>query len=292
MTIPPGARSGETSRTFDLEVLGSAVRVVVSDSEEATRVRALLAGYPSPFPLRSPDRTLRLDADTEGASDKRVLYADVVAVRRNMAPVDGISALLWQLNQLAMATPGHVLMHAGCVASDGAGLILSGPMEAGKSTLVTYLVLHGFGYLSDELAALSLDDGLLYPVPCPIGLDVGSFDLFPQLRPRLPSKFADPMRWHLPSTDLRPDAPSGPVVPTAVLFPRYSPESECVLELVSPKDALLLLIEQTFNLDRVGRAGFLALTDLLRHVPAYSLAFCDAPDAYQAIHDLISETMR
>ena len=50
---------------------------------------------------------------------------------------------------------GRVLVHAGAVAKAGKAALLIGPGGAGKSTLATWAVQHGWEYIGDDLVAVS-----------------------------------------------------------------------------------------------------------------------------------------
>lgn len=58
--------------------------------------------------------------------------------------------LSWLLPQT-----GRVVVHAGAVAQDGKAALLIGPGGAGKSTLATWAVQHGWDYIGDDLVAVS-----------------------------------------------------------------------------------------------------------------------------------------
>jgi hypothetical protein len=57
----------------------------------------------------------------------------------------------------------HILVHAGVVSWQGQGILLIGDSGHGKTTLVLELVRRGFHFLSDEIAAISRADALVYP---------------------------------------------------------------------------------------------------------------------------------
>ncbi|MBU0678509.1 MAG: hypothetical protein KJ626_10365 [Verrucomicrobia bacterium] len=67
----------------------------------------------------------------------------------------------------------HYLVHAGCVCRDGKAIAISGVSGMGKSTLTSYLVSRGMGFLSDEVAAIDRKTGLVHPFPLQIGIRPG-----------------------------------------------------------------------------------------------------------------------
>lgn len=76
-------------------------------------------------------------------------------------------------------------LHAGVVVTGDGALLLPGPQEAGKSTLVAALLALGFDYLSDEVGALDPVTGRAYPHPKWLHLAPDAVSLFPGLEGRL-----------------------------------------------------------------------------------------------------------
>jgi hypothetical protein len=70
----------------------------------------------------------------------------------------------------------HILIHAGVLARNGRSIMLVGDSQHGKTTLVLKLLQRGFHFLSDELAALGRQDGLLHPFPRSLRVRPGSLE--------------------------------------------------------------------------------------------------------------------
>lgn len=264
--------------SFDFEVLGMSVRVAIGDSEIRARISELLADFPSS--TGPPTHVLRVVQSPIGGPIAFSLLEGDILVRDGMQRSETEAMLLWQLNQIALRTANTAVLHAGCVARHGRGVVMSAPMEAGKSTLVTALILSGFDYLSDEFAAIDLSDGHLHPHPAPVALDPGSFPLFPRLEPKTPT---DPARWLLRAGDVRPGSLSGPVPPGLVILPDFQPDSQCRLQRIGRRETLAALVDQTLNLRTLGGIVFASLGRLVRSVPAYRLVFDDLEDACMTI---------
>lgn len=265
----------------DLDLLGVPVHLDVSDVGVASRVGDLLSDFP---PAQGDShRSLTLVREDVGHARRFSLRESDRLIRDSLGPAEAVAMILWQLNQIALETTDYLVLHAGCVARDGYGIVLSAPMEAGKSTLVTALVLDGFDYLSDEFAAVSLDGRQLRPYPCPITLDWGSFRLFPELAPHLPSEFRDPARWHLRASGVRSGSYSKAVNIGAVVLPQYRARARCQFVRLEPKAALVRLIEQRLNLGDRGSFAFHLLSALVRNTPAFSLEFADLDEACAAL---------
>jgi hypothetical protein len=131
------AQFGEAYRRFRVDQLAG-----------APVYRVLLAGEP----------TLAMDNQTICASDRDALsqYA--------------LNAIL---NAATARVRSHFLFHAAALRSAaGQGVILAGGAGMGKTTLTLALLERGFGFLSDDVAAVRRSDGRLEPFPRRLGLRV------------------------------------------------------------------------------------------------------------------------
>lgn len=72
------------------------------------------------------------------------------------------------------AVKRHFLIHSGSLATpDNKSLIIAAPCGFGKTTMTRELLQQGFSFLSDELAPLALDSGLICPFPRGLGVIKG-----------------------------------------------------------------------------------------------------------------------
>lgn len=181
--------------------------------------------------------------------------------------VDGFfSQLPAVLNDYVARTHGLLVLHSGGVRTpDGRVVLLSGPVDSGKSTLTAALVAAGCDYLGDESIGIRSDlSAVAYAKP---------FTLDPSGRavlgvPRGPSP-------HVAVAAVRADArvvagSAGPVA--EVLLVRYDPSAAAVAR--RPLDALgalEALFANTLNLARSGEEGLAALCDLAERVPVAEL---------------------
>lgn len=270
------------SLAVSLDLLGVGVRVEVGDPAAAIYVRDLIDGLPPA--RRQPERTVRLSPNDHGPG--RNLYDGDALVQLDMSGPAAIRTLLWYLNQVALETAHYAVLHAGAVSQDRRAVILPARMDAGKSTLVAALVDQGFDYLSDEFAPIHLADGTLVPYRGPLGLDPGSFPLFPHLKPQLAEEFEDLSHWHV-LVDPKAQVGSAPMVPHAVVFPSYRQGAPCSLTRLAPTEAVHLAADQALNLFDLGRPAFHALSELVRAAPAYELVFGELADACAAVGDVV-----
>jgi len=84
---------------------------------------------------------------------------------------------------------GRAVLHCGCVAWKGRGILLAGDSGSGKSTLSLALAQTGFGFVSDDRTILSLKEGQLLAAglgPC-LKLRPAATVHFPRLKTRIPT---------------------------------------------------------------------------------------------------------
>jgi hypothetical protein len=154
-------------------------------------------------------------------------------------------------------------------------------MGAGKSTLVTALVRHGLGYLSDEITAIDPQTGFVRPYPKYVGLD-----------PMPPAQLADLRHTHPSAVDcyigeqllvaprsLGPDRVSAPARPGLVITPRYEPGTPARLEPLRPGAALLALAEHSFHLEADAPRVLDTLAAVVEGTPCFRLVSGDLDDS-------------
>ena len=234
------------------------------------------------------------DAPDEPASRLRV-FVDGVRVLTTDAPGAVLHRVAWEITRAAIDSERcSILVHAGVVARDGRAVVLPAPPDAGKSTLVAALVAAGFDYLSDEAAVI--DPGTLRcrPMPRPLGLDPGSWPLFPELAPRDPFVVeCSAAMWLVAPDALRPGAigAAAPAEIAAIVVPGYDPRRPTTAASLPRAEALTLLSEHSFDFAGHGRRGFRSLARLVASVPCRRLSVRELDRAVAEIEALI-ETAR
>jgi len=168
------------------------------------------------------------------------------------------------------------MVHAAGLVHGAAGYLLVGKSYSGKSTLAFSLVRQGWGYLSDDMVLLRLEDERVEAVP--LGRDIRltseSVRLFPELNGPQTTKPGDSDKWHVDVEALYPDQCASRCVPRVLIFPEIVSRAESQLLLLGRTEALLRLIDQT---TLVSPASDLAakqldvLKRLVGQAPAYRL---------------------
>jgi len=189
---------------------------------------------------------------------------------------------------IAENTSFCLVIHAGVVERDGQAIVLPAPSGGGKSTLTAGLVHRGWRLLSDELALLSLEDGMLSALARPIALKNESIDV---IRRAAPNSWMTPPMPHIEGGNviyLKPPADSVARVneraaPAFVVAPRYQRDVPGALaEPKSKPDAFKELAEGTYRFSLYGRRGFETLAGLVDRSQCYDVVFSDLDAAIEA----------
>ena len=202
------------------------------------------------------------------------------------------SALMRVVRELAMDQAqqnGGRLLHAACFAIDGRAVIITGPKEAGKTSLLSYaLTTPGASYLSNDRLMLNNDGNKLLArgMPTVVSVRSGTLSLFPAFWDA-----AKRSRWRLHSTI--DECASTSATPTRTwadgrlgLTPKqYCLTSDCD-SIVSATPAMLLFPR------RSNRPNGLRLTRLLPAQIAKRLATCHFGGSSNAQNRRRSEVFR
>lgn len=222
------------------------------------------SGDKSPFVISEGDRPVHNTTDEE----ELLLYLE------------------WLINGAVINRLGEFYqIHAGVVGKNGKGLLLPGPSESGKTTLLIGLLKNGFRYLSDEVALI--DPETLRVLPFPRNLHVPKVNAkFLSL-----SSFPGPGSW--PKIQERkfqieirmPAAQAGdPMGVTHVIFPSYSSSRKPKLTPISRGMAVLEMVKSSLNFMHYGKVGVDTLIRLLAKAECFILT---SNDLKQTV-DLIS----
>jgi HprK-related kinase A len=157
----------------------------------------------------------------------------------------------------------YLILHAGVLERGGQALLILGDSGAGKSTLCAALMLSGWRLLSDEMALVGLDDGLVYPLVRPVSLKNESIAVIQRfcqqatMGPICRTKRKGVVAHVRPPTDSvrRMDMP---VPPRWIVFVRYQAETPLRVEEPPRVEAFMELVRSGFNYYQLGEVGFRA----------------------------------
>lgn len=195
----------------------------------------------------------------------------------------------WGLNWV-VANHAHqyVIVHAAAVEKDGRGFIFPGAPGSGKSTLCAALVCRGWRLMSDEMAMISLTDGLIWPIPRPVSLKNASIEIIRKFSADvvIGEVVADTAKGNV--AHMRPPKASVssakiPAAPLAIVFPTYRANAETHFAEISKGHTLMRLAENCFNYPILGAAGFNCLADVVEQSRCNTLVYSDMNDAISAL---------
>lgn len=213
----------------------------------------------------------------------------------NPLPADQAFPLLeWGMNW-CVSTHCHqyLLIHAAVVERNGNALILPAPPGSGKSTLCAALIQRGWRLLSDELAVIDPESGLLIPLPRPVSLKNASIDIIRTFAPD--AIFNPPVFETIKGTVSHMKPPTDsihaaalPARPAWVVLPQYQTDSESLLTPLGKAECLIQLAENAFNYSLHGRSGFDTLSRLIDQTDCYRFVYSRLDEAIAIFGDLAS----
>ena len=217
------------------------------------------------------------------------LHCDGVEV---LGPATGprvLANLLWHVNAQTTQRPmpGHVVLHAAAAVWGDRAVVLPAPMESGKTTTVTGLLLAGFGYLTDEAAAVCMADLHVEPFAKSLSVDDGSWPVLSELRQH--DAGGMPTQWQIPVSSLPSTRLAARTRVGTLVLPRYIAGSTTALEPVSRAEAVMDLCASTFRFLEEPQRHLDALARLCREVPAYRLTIGSLADAVDLVRNLMEQ---
>jgi hypothetical protein len=190
-------------------------------------------------------RHYRLAAVTDPTGLRAVVTHEGQLVGKPAPISEALTHLLTDVNFNAVASrPNKLVVHAGAVTLKGSALLLPGPSGAGKSTLTAALVSRGFGYLSDEAAAVDPVSLEIEPYPKPLTL---SADSLAKLGLGDTSGVEGGVKQVVASESLRAGSVGRSTRARSLVFPRYEAGATSTLSQMSRAEALVEVAGCSFN---------------------------------------------
>ena len=185
-----------------------------------------------------------------------------------------LSFAIWDVHAMVPKVAlDFLFLHAGAVERNGAASLVLAPMDAGKSTLTTALLLEGFAYLSDELGAIDPVTTRAYPFEKRIALDPEALAHFPGLEGHLDD--AGPLSAGLRQRYVRPEdvgtTVGGPTPVGSVVFLGSDRSGPPRLTEVTRAESVTRMVPHCFNLDRHAERGMVLLSRLAAGAGAFAL---------------------
>jgi hypothetical protein len=217
------------------------------------------------------------------------LYYGRDALIYSSEPGQTLRHLFWHINaETVRHTGSFLLIHAGvAVTPSGTGIVFPAGSGAGKTTLVAGLVRSGFGYLSDEAAAIDPATGRVHPYPKALNVKTRFlFDRYPDLESMVNAAAKLDHSCVLPE-ELRSGAVAKACSPGFVVAYRYQNGSETELEPMTKGEAALVLAKNVMNLPFYRSRALPVISTLAERAECYRLVTGDLTEAIDALTDLV-----
>ena len=212
-------------------------------------------------------------------------------------PIDHAYPLLeWAMNWCISTHAHHYLtLHAAVMERNGCAVIMPAPPGSGKSTLCAGLVNRGWRLLSDELALISLADGLIAPLGRPISLKNQSLEVIGKFVPEavLNQVTHDTSKGsvsHMKALAAHVERIEDRARPRWVIFPKYVPESRAELTPRSKANSMLELGRNSFNYTVLGLTGFEILADVISASDCYDFRYSQLDEAVSVFDQLAARS--
>jgi len=202
--------------------------------------------------------------------------------------------LEWSMNWCISAhAHQYLIIHAAVIERGGRAAVLPAPPGSGKSTLCAGLVHRGWRLLSDELALVSMADGLVWPLCRPVSLKNASIDVIRRFEPtalfnRVTHDTTKGSVTHMQVPPAHLDAMHTPAALRWVVFPKYLAGAPAKMAARSRAGSVVDLARNSFNFGVLGTPGFERLCDLVEGSRCFDFSYSALDDAVSAFDQLAS----
>ena len=225
--------------------------------------------------------------------DKQVVFRfDGMAPLASLPGDQGFSMLEWGLNWCVAAhCHQFLIVQAAVLARNGRALILPAPTGSGKSTLSAGLAFEGgWRLLSDELALIDPATGLVVPLPRPVRLKNESIEVIRSFASLAQfGNLAEAAKSRV--SYLRPPADAvlrceERALPAWLVLPRYQAEASTQLRPLVRAEAFMSLVDNAFNYNLHGRAGFDAFAKIIDRCECHAMTYGHVAEAVAVLDRL------
>ncbi len=195
--------------------------------------------------------------------------------------------LLWHINAetIRRSAPHYPVVHAAAATYGDVAVLLPAPPDAGKTTTVAGLVRAGFGYLTDEAAAIDPHTLRVQPYPKALSIDRGSWEVLADLRPAHHHQIEG--QWQVPASSIRPDVVADATRVRLVLLTSYEGGAATRLEPAHRAEMLLRLADSTFHFRDAPQRNLDVLARMLEDAACYRLVLGDLDEAVRLVGELV-----
>lgn len=260
-------------------------------------IRRVRASVPEPagWAARPPESVVCFGvARDEPAAGWHRITRDGARIFDTDRPGDVAPYLVWAINWAAVErlAPRYLLLHAGVVGWRGQAILLPAASGSGKTTLVAGLLAGGFEYLTDDIAPMDVDTGLLLPFAKGLSLKPGGrrplHRVYRSYGRRVPRACGEPATgWSLVP---RTAWPAGPLPVRHIVVPQYVRGGRTRLEALGRGAVVERVFGQTFNLREHGAVGVGRIVEMVREADCHALTIGRLGEAVAVLRELAAGT--
>jgi len=263
-------------------ILGQRIRISCSNQAVARLLGVNFAAFAGTESGLRPD----LDYTITGTQPFSVRREERAPVADAATPGD----LLYEVEksivvELQRRNPQLFFLHAGAIAWQGRASLFVAESGHGKSTTTWAMLHHGYGYLSDELAPIAVDELAVHPYPHALCLK------------HAPPSYALPtatMRldrtMHVPVQELPARVVSEPCPLDAIFLLRYDPTAtEPTLRPLSAGEAAARLYVNALNALAHSDGGLDAVLHLAGNARCFALTTAGLPETCELVGSVLKQ---
>jgi len=188
----------------------------------------------------------------------------------------------------------YLILHSAVVEKNGKAFIFPGTPGSGKSTLCAAMVSRGWRLLSDEMALLNIETGLLQPIPRPISLKNESINIIGRFAPDfvIGEAVYDTAKGtvaHVRAPEDSVTLSAKLVFPSAIVFPKYKKGARTELVQITKGVAFMKVAENSFNYSVLGEIAFDILADTVERCDCFEFRYQDLPEAIDLFDSMVAE---
>jgi len=204
----------------------------------------------------------------------------------------GIRQLMYSILYNRKYNDWMSMLHASGITSGKHAILFSAAAGSGKSTISAILKAHDYGFLGDDFIATDTN-GKAYVFPAAISIKEGSVKTLAEFYPELTEAktvktFIGKTVRYIPVFNISEESKKGTPV-KAFVFVEFSKTREFVFEEVNKKEALQLLLKETWvNPEPEVVTNFF---NWIENTPFYKLQYSQTRQALETVKEILAATV-
>ena len=231
---------------------------------------------------------------------RKIIKPQVCIYIDNQRPFNPIKKSLllpsieWGMNWcIASYNFTYLLIHASVLVKNNKAILFPAMPGSGKSTLAAYFGLRDWTLYSDEMAIINIGSNTVLPMHRPASLKNSSIEIIKQSSN---SAVFSPTTYgthkgdiaHLKTIDRTTFNQLKSAEIVAVIFPKFNPISELVIEQVSSIEGFAKLAHNSFNYSVLGLQGYKTLCNVVDKSTFYKVNYSNYDGLDKFIDELVT----